>query len=155
MAETLWRTWTDARYDNIGKIPCFVIANEYLVDGDGQPIPEDQPEVAAEIARRGQEYQDHAFGEIPVIGCDHDPETTTGRDELIRMHQYDELVFGGLICVHCTPLHVEDPDLNVPWPCPPLRAAGVTDEEALEIIAARREAIAAAARFQADLHAEH
>jgi hypothetical protein len=140
-----WRTWTGAHFDNIGKIPCFVFANEYLVDVNGDPIAEDHPEIAAEIGRRGKDYQDHAYGEVPVIGCDHDPDVTSDRDALIKMHQYDELVFGGFICVHCTPLHLEDPDLNVAWPCPPLREAGVTDEEAVELIKARRAAIKAAA----------
>lgn len=140
-----WRTWTGAEYDDLARVPCAAIANEYLVGPTGDPIEEDHPEITAEIIRRGRDvYQDHAYGYPPVLGCDHhDPQTPPGRDELIRMHQYDELVFGGYICVHCTPA-TEDADYNVGWPCPPLREAGVTDEEAEGLILARRAAIAAA-----------
>lgn len=48
--------------------------------------------------------------------------------ELIKAHEYDELIFGGFICLTCTP--DEDPDV-VAWPCPPLRAAGMTDAHAI------------------------
>jgi hypothetical protein len=62
--------------------------------------------------------------------------------DLIKQHEYDELIFGGFLCLTCTPeaAYNEDPDLTVMWPCPPLRAAGMTDDEAVAVIKADREA---------------
>lgn len=58
------------------------------------------------------------------------------REALIKQHEYDELIFGGFVCMVCTPNWEtgDDPDDNVYYPCPPLRAAGVTNEEAVLII---------------------
>jgi hypothetical protein len=60
------------------------------------------------------------------------------RAALIALHDWDELLFGGFICLHCTPDDCDDPDDNVYWPCPSLRAIGVTDEEVVALIKARR-----------------
>ena len=62
------------------------------------------------------------------------PLTAEQRDAVIKLHEYDELLFGGFICLHCTPDDCDDPDDNVYYPCPPLRAVGVTNEEAVLII---------------------
>lgn len=65
------------------------------------------------------------------------------RARLLALHEYDQLLFGGVfICLHCTPDDCDDPDLNVVWPCPSLRAVGVTDEEGNAIILAHRAEIA-------------
>ncbi|GAA2929347.1 hypothetical protein [Streptomyces enissocaesilis] len=65
------------------------------------------------------------------------------RAALLKLHEWDELIFGGFYCTHCTPDDADDPDQNVYWPCPPLREAGVTNEEAVEIITVERAEIAA------------
>lgn len=72
------------------------------------------------------------------------------RDALIKLHEYDELIFGGFICTHCTPDDCDDPDDNVYWPCPSLRAVDVTDEEAAALITARRAEIERKAAEQAE-----
>lgn len=64
------------------------------------------------------------------------------RAALLKLHKYDELIFGGFICTHCTAEDCDDPDDNVYWPCPSLRSVGVTDEEAVAIITAHRAEIA-------------
>jgi len=71
------------------------------------------------------------------------------RTALINLHDWDELIFGGFYCTHCTPDDTDDPDDNVMWPCPSLRAAGVTDEEAIKLIAARRAAVTEKSRRDA------
>jgi hypothetical protein len=65
--------------------------------------------------------------------------------KLIEQHEYDELIFGGFLCLTCTPevAYNEDPDQTVMWPCPPLRDAGMTDNEAVAVIQAHRAAVAA------------
>lgn len=71
-------------------------------------------------------------------------------DALLTLHDWDELIFGGFYCMHCTP---DDPDsLDDPtaWPCPTLREAGVTDTEAFALISAHRAAIAARYRAERD-----
>ncbi|MEU8040936.1 hypothetical protein [Streptosporangium sp. NPDC049078] len=72
------------------------------------------------------------------------------RAELISLHEREELIFGGFICLHCTPDDADDPDDNVYWPCPSLRAVGVTDEEAIALITAHRAAIEEKARRDAE-----
>ena len=74
------------------------------------------------------------------------------RTDLLKLHDWDELVFGGFYCLHCTPddeLSLDDP---IWWPCPPLREVGVTDDEAREIIAAHRAKVAD--EYRAKLEAE-
>ncbi|WP_049568723.1 hypothetical protein [Nonomuraea sp. SBT364] len=71
------------------------------------------------------------------------------RDRLLALHEYDELIFGGFICVHCTPNDADDPDDNIAWPCPSLRAIGVDNDEGNAIILARRAAIARKAAQEA------
>lgn len=63
-------------------------------------------------------------------------------DRLLKEHDWDETIFGGFICMTCTP---EDPGFDdaVVWPCPPLKAAGLTDEQAVGIIQAHRTQIEA------------
>ncbi|UBU09998.1 hypothetical protein [Nonomuraea gerenzanensis] len=65
------------------------------------------------------------------------------RAAAIQAHQYDELIFGGFVCVTCTPNWEtgDDPDDNVAWPCQALRDVGVTNEDAIAIIKARRAEI--------------
>ncbi|MGI5161439.1 hypothetical protein [Microbispora sp. CA-102843] len=75
------------------------------------------------------------------------------RAALIALHEYDELIFGGFICLHCTPDECDDPDDNVMWPCPSLRAVGMTDDEAIALIEARRAEIEKAARERAEARA--
>lgn len=66
--------------------------------------------------------------------------------ELIVLHDWDELIFGGFICLTCTPDDAAIEEENVYWPCPPLRAGGMTDEQAKEIILRHRAEVEAAAR---------
>jgi hypothetical protein len=49
---------------------------------------------------------------------------------LIKEHDWDELIFGGFVCLTCSPDEGDDPDV-VAWPCPALRAAGMTDAHAV------------------------
>ncbi|SFK91796.1 hypothetical protein SAMN05216275_14121 [Streptosporangium canum] len=104
------------------------------------------------------EYQDTRPWECDTIACFEPIARQTRvvqvhewvtRADLIKLHEYDELIFGGVYCTHCTPDDCADADDNVMWPCPPLRAAGVTDDEAIEIITARRAAIEKAHRASA------
>lgn len=67
--------------------------------------------------------------------------TADSRPGLVDLHEWDELIFGGFYCTHCTPDDADDPDQNVYWPCPTLREAGMTNEEAVEIIREFRETI--------------
>lgn len=46
--------------------------------------------------------------------------------DLLAQHDWDELIFGGFICLACTPDDADDPDDNVSWPCKPLLDAGIT-----------------------------
>ncbi|MFI7449580.1 hypothetical protein ACIBQX_18935 [Nonomuraea sp. NPDC049714] len=71
------------------------------------------------------------------------------RDRLLALHEYDELIFGGFICTHCTPDDTDDPDDNVYWPCPSLLAVGVDNDEGNTIIRARRAEIARKAAQEA------
>ncbi len=64
-------------------------------------------------------------------------------DSLLKLHEFDELIFGGFYCMHCTPDDADDPGQNVCWPCPPLREVGVSDVEAVALITAHRAAIEA------------
>jgi hypothetical protein len=65
------------------------------------------------------------------------------RAELLKLHDWDELLFGGFYCLHCTPDDADDFEDPIAWPCQPLREAGVTDEEARALIAEHREKVAA------------
>nr|WTC12471.1 hypothetical protein OHA15_33530 [Streptomyces anthocyanicus] len=65
------------------------------------------------------------------------------RAELLKLHDWDELLFGGFYCLHCSPTGEDSFDDPIAWPCPPLREAGLTDDEAREIIVARREKVEA------------
>lgn len=66
------------------------------------------------------------------------------RTALIEVHAWDETIFGGFYCMTCSNMDDDSTDL-VTWPCSSLRAVGVTDAEAVEIIQARRTAIQAKA----------
>jgi len=70
---------------------------------------------------------------------------TDTRAALLKLHDWDELIFGGFYCLHCTPDDAFDPDDNVYWPCPTLREAGVTNDEARDLIQQERDRV----------HAEH
>jgi len=72
---------------------------------------------------------------------EHEMRQKAVKDALLKLHDWDELIFGGFYCMHCTPDDTDDPDQNVMWPCPTLRAAGVTDEDAIRIITGHRAAI--------------
>lgn len=69
-------------------------------------------------------------------------------DAMLRLHDWDELIFGGYICLHCTPADA-GPDDNVGFPCPPLREAGITNEIAVQIIKAHYEKVEQRAREEA------
>lgn len=62
---------------------------------------------------------------------------------LLAIHVYDELIFGGFICTHCTPDDAVTEDDTIPFPCPPLRAAGMTNKMAEQVIKAHREQVRA------------
>jgi len=66
---------------------------------------------------------------------------STTRDDLLKLHDWDELIFGGFYCLHCTPDDAWDE--TVAWPCQPLLDAGVTLDDAREIIAQHRDEIEA------------
>lgn len=57
---------------------------------------------------------------------------------LLAEHDWDELIFGGFICLACTPGDADDPDDNVGWPCKPLLEAGITLLHAEAIIKLHR-----------------
>jgi len=65
---------------------------------------------------------------------------------LIAQHDWDEQIFGGYLCLTCTPADCDDPDETVEWPCPPLREAGLTNEQATQIVRAHHEQVQARAR---------
>jgi hypothetical protein len=77
-----------------------------------------------------------------------DPTSTDnpGLPALLSLHDWDELVFGGFYCLHCTPEDAEAFDeAPVAWPCQPLRDAGLTNEQAIDVIE-RFRALAATVR---------
>jgi hypothetical protein len=83
---------------------------------------------------------------------------------LLKRHEYDELIFGGFMCLTCSPKEGEEgyglPETTVTWPCPPLFAAGLTGEQGVEHVKARRAAVEAAAKAKAQkvadaFNAEH
>lgn len=76
----------------------------------------------------------------------------TDRTELLKLHDWDELLFGGFYCLHCTPDDEDPLDDPIAWPCQPLREAGVTDDEARALIEAHREK--SAAEYEAKKRAE-
>lgn len=78
--------------------------------------------------------------------------TAAERSALLEQHDWDELIFGGFYCLHCTPDDEDSLDDPIAWPCPPLREAGVTDEEARALILAHREQVAA--KYQAEKEAK-
>lgn len=58
---------------------------------------------------------------------------------LLALHDWDELIFGGFICLHCTPDDADSPEENVYYPCPALRDAGMTEVIAEQVIKAHYE----------------
>ena len=61
------------------------------------------------------------------------------RAELLTLHNWDELVFGGFYCLHCSP---DDGWSDViAWPCQPLLDAGVTIDDARALIQEYRHRI--------------
>lgn len=74
-----------------------------------------------------------------IIAGDPAPTNPSSREQLLKLHDWDELVFGGIYCTHCTsddPYTWDDPTA---WPCPTLREAGMTDAEAVAFIENERE----------------
>jgi hypothetical protein len=69
--------------------------------------------------------------------------TRDERSALLELHDWDELIFGGFYCLHCTPDDEDSFDDPIAWPCQPLREAGVTDSEARALIRAHREKVEA------------
>lgn len=64
---------------DLRKIPCISIANGWIIGDSGDPINEDDPDIRAELDRRGWDiYRNHGYGDghngIPVAGCDHSEE---------------------------------------------------------------------------------
>ncbi|QQM45104.1 hypothetical protein [Streptomyces liliifuscus] len=75
--------------------------------------------------------------------------------DLLKLHDWDELLFGGFYCTHCTPDDEDSFADPIPWPCLPLREAGITDDDARALIEAHREKVAAEYRAKkADEQAE-
>lgn len=73
---TAWRSSHGAEYSDLTEVPCSVIANGYLLGADGESVYEDEPAVAAEIDRRGQDvYREHGYGDghdgAFTAGCSH------------------------------------------------------------------------------------
>jgi hypothetical protein len=87
-----------------------------------------------------------------VVGRDHALNAAL-LPSLARRHEYDELLFGGFMCLTCSPKEGQEGygevETTVSWPCPPLLAAGMTGEQALDHIEARRAEIEAAAKAKA------
>jgi hypothetical protein len=73
-------------------------------------------------------------------------QTATERTALIELHDWDELIFGGFYCLHCTPDDPDSLDDPIAWPCLTLRDAGMTDEEGVALILAFRAKRDAAAK---------
>jgi hypothetical protein len=65
--------------------------------------------------------------------------------DLAAAHEWDELIFGGYICLTCSPKEdapgYGEPESTVMWPCGTLRAEGMTDDEATEIVRVRYAAV--------------
>lgn len=76
----------------------------------------------------------------------------SARTELLKLHDWDELLFGGFYCLHCTPEDEDNFDDPIAWPCQPLREAGVTDDDARALVEAHREKVEA--EYQAKKAAE-
>lgn len=142
----------DARQDSPGCFSYTVKLATVIEDDDRQDDvyylnPRTQPRAVASaeddalfIAHARQDVED-LLAEVRTLRAQ--------RDRLIALHEYDELIFGGFYCVHCTPDDADDPDDNVYWPCPSLRAVGVDNDEGNTIIRAHRDAIARQAAQEA------
>ena len=71
------------------------------------------------------------------------------RGILLSLHEWDELLSsGGFYCLHCT--EEDSWGKVVTWPCQPLLAAGITPDDARNIIAVDRNKIAAEQESQLD-----
>jgi len=125
-------------------------AHEYVwADSEGDEFP-----CVAMTGIKGQhprsprdaEFIAHARTDVPELVAEverlsqAETEWAAYRKALVELHEFDELVFGGFICPRCTDSEDDDP---VPWPCDSLRAIGVTDDDARQIILAYRAAIKA------------
>lgn len=110
-------------------------ANMSKLGPDGQPILREDGKVL-----KGPNFRPPDVAGVLGIG---EPPTL---QELLERHDWDELILGGFICLHCTPEGCDDPDDNVYWPCPPLRDAGMTDEKATAVVAAHYAAVSAKAK---------
>jgi hypothetical protein len=106
----------------------------------GSPTGSDYARAEAVVTRYEQDGPDaltEVFGDSDAVTFLHaafDQAERVYRAAMLRLHEWDELVFGGYICTHCTPADADDPEQNVGFPCPPLRDAGVTEEMAAKII---------------------
>ncbi|MCX4543834.1 hypothetical protein [Streptomyces sp. NBC_01565] len=78
-----------------------------------------------------------------IIAGDPAPTNPTAREQLLKLHDWDELLFGGFYCLHCTPDDPYSLDDPIAWPCPALRQAGMTDAEAIAFIQDERAEAAA------------
>ena len=81
---------------------------------------------------------------------------TPERVALLELHDWDELIFGGFYCLHCTPDDEFSLDDPIAWPCQPLREAGVTLDDARQIIMEHRAKVEARhrAEYEAKLEAD-
>jgi hypothetical protein len=130
-------------------------AQRDLIDAlEGEDSSDQVKVMVEEFVRLHELYRDRLMAERLEQWMKHHPEHTHSQrgmgvkialeliDPKIRMlqeHGFDELVFGGFICLLCSPENSDDPYADVMWPCSALRAVGLTEQEAIDHITAQRE----------------
>lgn len=135
---------TVSREDRRREIAARTFYSTHSLIGAGAPTGGDYAR-AERLLKAIAERGDAAYAEVPDGG-----RTGLGallrvaiaradnsyRQEMLRLHGWDELAFGGAICITCTPEDAAGPDATVSFPCKPLREAGVTEDMAADLIRA-------------------